>query len=52
MTAAIDRRLAYKTIMAVVQNMRTRGIINAQDYLKIEAVMAEKYGLPASSIIR
>ena len=47
-----ERRMAYKTIMALARQMRSRGIINADDYTKIEAVMAEKYGLSASSIIR
>jgi len=47
-----ERRVAYKTMMALARQMRSRNIINADDYIKIEALMAEKYGLSETSIIR
>ena len=47
-----ERRLAYKTSMSIFRGWRSRGIISDDDYAKIEAAMAEKYGLPANSIIR
>ena len=47
-----ERRVAYKTMMALARQMRRQSIINADDYMKIEALMADKYGLPETSIIR
>ena len=47
-----ERRLAYKTSMSIFRGWRSRGAISDGDYVKIEAMMAEKYGLPADSISR
>ena len=48
-----DKRLfAYQTAMALARSMRSKGLITAQEYAKIDTIIAEKYGISSCSIFR
>ena len=47
-----QRRIAYMSSMSIFRGWRARGVISDEDYSKIEAVMAKKYGIPQNSLIR
>ena len=48
-----DKRLiAYQTAMALARSMRSKGIISAKEYAKIDTIIAEKYGIYSYSIFR
>lgn len=48
-----DKRLfAYQTAMALARNMRSKGLISAKEYAKIDTIIAEKYGISSCSIFR
>ena len=48
-----DKRLiAYQTAMALARSMRSKGIISAKEYAKIDTIIAEKYGISSCSIFR
>ena len=47
-----EKIVAYRTAMAVVAEMLSKGIITAEDYGVIDTKMAEKYGLKSSTIFR
>ena len=48
-----DKRLfAYQTAMALARSMRSKGLISAKDYAKIDTMIAEKYGISSCSIFR
>ena len=46
------RMLAYQTAMALARNMRSKGIISAKEYTKIDTIIAKKYGISSGSIFR
>ena len=48
-----DKRLfAYQLAMALARSMRSKGLISAKEYAKIDTIMAEKYGISSCSIFR
>ena len=48
-----DKRLiAYQTAMALARSMRSKGIISAKEYAKIDTIIAKKYGISSGSIFR
>ena len=48
-----DKRLfAYQTAMALARSMRSKGLISAKEYAKIDTIIAEKYGISSCSIFR
>ena len=48
-----DKRLiAYQTAMALARSMRSKGIISAKEYAKIDTIIADKYGICSCSIFR
>ena len=48
-----DKRLfAYQTAMALARSMRSKGIISAKEYAKIDTIIAKKYGISSCSIFR
>ena len=48
-----ERRLmAYQTAMALARSMRSKGLISAKEYAKIDTIIAEKYGISSCSIFR
>lgn len=42
----------YLSAMSIAKTMLKKGIISAEDYKKIEARMAKKYGLNSKSLLR
>lgn len=53
MTDALrEKVLAFRTAMSVVKSMLSAGIIDHDDYVAIETVLAEKYDLTSSTIFR
>ncbi len=52
MSDFMERLEAYHVAMCIVRSMLIKGIISADDYKRIEGVMAEKYGLSTHSIFR
>lgn len=44
--------LGYKTIMAVVKTFLENGAITEAEFMAIDTVMSQKYGLPSYSIYR
>ena len=48
-----DKRLfAYQMAMALARSMRSKGLISAKEYAKIDAIIAKKYGISSCSIFR
>ena len=47
-----ERVLGYKSAMVQARRMLLMGIINEAEYAVLDAVIAEKYGLPACSLFR
>lgn len=43
---------AYKRTMLIANNLLIRGIISAEDYCKIDKIIADKYGINSCSIYR
>lgn len=50
--ALFRRILLYRTTMAAVKNMLTKGLISAEEYAIIDTKIAEKYALNSSTIYR
>lgn len=44
--------LHYRVAMTVFRKWLEQGIINEEEFLKIDALIADKYGLPKGSIYR
>lgn len=51
-TENYEKICAYKRTMSIVDSMLSRGIISAEDYLKIDKIIANKYGVNSCSIYR
>ena len=48
-----DKRLfAYQVAMALARSMRSKGLISAKEYAKIDTIIANKYGISSCSIFR
>ena len=47
-----DNIIQYQTVMAWVRFLLTDGIISHQEYIKIDTMMLEKYGVSSCSIFR
>jgi len=47
--ARIER---YRVTMSVAKEMREKGIISEDEYVKIDTIMAKKYGLSSSTIFK
>lgn len=46
-----DKRLfAYQMAMALARSMRSKGLISAKEYAKIDTIIANKYGISSCSI--
>lgn len=43
---------AYKRTMLIANNLLISGIISAEDYRKIDKIIADKYGINSCSIYR
>lgn len=43
---------AYKRTMLIANNLLIHGIISAEDYRKIDKIIADKYGINSCSIYR
>lgn len=52
MTDYEKRLMAYQTAMALARNMRSKEIISAKEYEKIDTIIAKKYGISSDSIFR
>ena len=52
MTDYEKRLMAYQTAMALARSMRSKGIISAKEYAKIDTIIAKKYGISSGSIFR
>lgn len=52
MTDYEKRLIAYQTAMALARSMRSKGIISAKEYAKIDTIIAKKYGISSGSIFR
>lgn len=46
------RLFAYQMAMAIARSMRSKGLISAKEYDKIDTIIAEKYGISSCSIFR
>jgi hypothetical protein len=47
------RRVAiYHATMSLIRGMLTKGIISEKEYVEIDTIFAEKYGLSSSAIYR
>lgn len=46
------RLFNYQTAMALARTMRSKGIISAKEYAKIDTIIAKKYGISSCSIFR
>ena len=47
-----DKRLfSYQTVMALARSMRSKGLISAREYAKIDTIIAKKYGISSCSIV-
>jgi len=44
--------IAYRTAISIVKSMLAQGIITAEEYRKIDTMLAEKYGLSSCTIFR
>ncbi len=47
-----EKVTAYRTAMSVVKSMLKLGIITPEEYLKIDTIIVEKYGLSSGTIFR
>ena len=47
-----QRLTAYQTAMTLARNMLQRGIINEDDYRKIDTIIAKKHEVSSCSIFR
>ncbi|AQW61961.1 hypothetical protein B1779_01355 [Dehalococcoides mccartyi] len=47
-----DRICGYKSAMAQARLMLVKGILTESEYLEIDTIMAEKYGLSSCSLFR
>ena len=47
-----QRLTAYQTAMTLARNMLQRGIINEDDYRKIDTIIAKKHRVSSCSIFR
>ena len=47
-----QRLTAYQTAMTLARNMLQRGIINEDDYRKIDTIIAKKHGISSCSKFR
>ena len=46
-----DKRLfAYQMAMALARSMRSKGLISAKEYAKIDTIIAKKYGIQCTGI--
>ena len=45
-----QRLTAYQTAMTLARNMLRQGIINEDDYRKIDTIIAKKHGISSCSI--
>ena len=46
-----DKRLfAYQMAMALARSMRSKGLISAKEYAKIDTIIANKYGISSCSL--
>lgn len=53
MTEDLARRVeAYRRGLAIAKEMLSRGLINEQDYAKIDTMLTKKHGLSLDSIFR
>lgn len=52
MTDYEKRLMAYQTAMALARSMRSKGLISAKEYAKIDTIIANKYGISSCSIFR
>ena len=48
--ALYEKVKGYRTALAIVKEMRGKGIITADDYAQISLVLAEKFRLKTSTI--
>lgn len=46
------RLFAYQMAMALARSMRSKGLISAKEYAKIDTIIAKKYGISSCSIFR
>ena len=44
--------LMYKLAMHMAEDMRNRGIITDEEYVRIEQIMCEKFSISSNSILR
>ena len=47
-----EKIIAYRTAVSIVKSMLVQGIISAEEYRKIDTMLAEKYGLSSCTIFR
>lgn len=53
MNTDINEKLTlYRTAMSLAKTMKSRGIISAAEYRKIDTIMTKKYGISSSTIFR
>ncbi|MEA4964882.1 MAG: SHOCT domain-containing protein [Oscillospiraceae bacterium] len=53
MTEELFQRVAlYHATMSLMRGMLTKGIISEKEYMEIDTIFAEKYGLSLSTIYR
>ena len=45
-----DNVIAFRTAVSVVKGLLSAGIIDEDDYVEMETILAEKYGLKSSTI--
>jgi hypothetical protein len=45
-----EKIIAYRTAVSIVKSMLVQGIISAEEYHKIDTMLAEKYGLSSCTI--
>ncbi len=48
--ALYEKVKGYRIALAIVKEMRGKGIITADDYAQISLVLAEKFGLKTSTL--
>lgn len=44
--------LHYRVVVIIFRKWLEQGIINEEEFMKIDAIIADKYGLPKGSIYR
>ena len=52
MSDYVKRLFAYQMAMALARSMRSKGLISAKEYAKIDTIIAKKYGISSCSIFR